>query len=159
VYPLAPVVMILHALFFPLIFLAGKLTRLISGSPSELRFIESREEVRSFLVSSGSTAGLSASRILDLGSATTELYEERTVPSVEHAVLHGGLAEVTGIESHTTGSCDLTENVDTSQNRGGTAQVDPLKTIPRDGKILDDCFTTNPFGSDPKGQRFRGLGL
>ncbi len=74
IYPLAPIVMILRGAFFPLIFLTSTLARLIVGRKRELRFIESREEVRSFLVSSGSVAGLSASRILDLGSATADLY-------------------------------------------------------------------------------------
>jgi CBS domain containing-hemolysin-like protein len=74
VYPLAPFLMILRGVFFPLLFLANGLARLIVGRKRDFRFIESREEVRSFLVSSGTAAGLSASRILDLGSATAELY-------------------------------------------------------------------------------------
>jgi putative hemolysin len=84
VYAMAPVVMVMHVVLFPLIVLAKALSRVLVGGKRENRFIESREEVKSFLDSSGTDAGLRASRILDLASTTAELYMQdlRGFPSV-----------------------------------------------------------------------------
>lgn len=102
VYPLAPLVQTLRFLFLPLIFLVGFLSRLIVGKRGPSRFIESREEVKSFLISAGNTAGLKASRILDLASATAELYMEDpySIPSVRLGTERGKvLSEVLRTDS------------------------------------------------------------
>lgn len=73
---LAPVLMVLRVVLYPVIVIAEFISGLISGGggSSASRLFESREEVRSFLEGSGQVHGIVARRILDLAAGSVEQY-------------------------------------------------------------------------------------
>lgn len=78
---LAPVLLAIRVILYPVILVAERLSGLISGGggSSATRLFESREEVRSFLESSGHTHGKVAGRILDLAAGSVEQYMKPAV--------------------------------------------------------------------------------
>jgi CBS domain containing-hemolysin-like protein len=72
--PLAPVLVVLRVLFFPIIVSAGFISRIIAGRPSVNRLFESRGEVRSLLEMSGGSEGKRAWDAIELGEKSIRFH-------------------------------------------------------------------------------------
>lgn len=81
----APFLNLIRILLYPLIAAASFMSRLISGSPGQGRFFESREEIRGLLASSGGRQGKLASAVISLGNTGVGQYAETLehFPSVD----------------------------------------------------------------------------
>ncbi|MBN1434702.1 DUF21 domain-containing protein [Candidatus Fermentibacterales bacterium] len=92
---LAPLVYFLRFAFFPFVLAAQRLVRLIVGIGSPPRIFESREEIRAFLLSAGGEEGETATRGLELGTATAWFHrrELSAFPSVHTGMPRASLLE------------------------------------------------------------------